>query len=582
LLTLIYCDSLTMTFLKAALALLCVSSTVQALNSALGVRKTFREYTKQIAELEATGLQSRDLDPSLLYPEHNFSTPVDHFHNESKYAPHSDDFFPMRYWFDASHYKPGGPVIILQSGETSAVGRLVFMQKGILAQLAEATNGIAVVLEHRYYGASFPTSTLSTENLRFLTTQQALADEAYFATHVQFPGLEHYGDLTSNTTAYFSYGGSYPGAFSAFLRVQYPDIFYGSISSSGVTKAIYDYWQYFEPIAEGGPQNCIAAQRKLTNVVDNILIGKNESTLTAQLKSVYGLANITHNTDFVNVLAMGIYNWQELNWDPAVSDPEFYNYCDNITASQVLYPATETLKPIVTSLLADGGYGEDDSLVIAMLNQIGYTNLTQVAPCAEDGTTQDTCFSSYNYSYYQQDSLSAYPIRSWAYQYCTEWGFLQTGDVPADQLPLVSRLLDLEYESIVCRAGFNITTAPDTEAVNKYGGYDISYPRLAIIDGEFDPWRPATPHAFGHGAKDRVSTTSEPFILIQGGVHHWDENGLFPNETTPTLPPAPIADTQRAEVRFVKAWMREWHRQHHGKGSGGPGWGYAWPFLRNQ
>lgn len=458
---------------------------------------TQNSHTLQIADIEATGLSKRDIDPSLLYPEHNFSTPIDHFHNESKYAPHSDGFYPMRYWFDASHYKPGGPVIILQSGETSAVGRLVFMQKGILAQLAEATNGIAVVLEHRYYGTSFPTDTLSTENLRFLTTQQALADEAYFATHIQFPGLEHYGDLTSNTTAYISYGGSYPGAFSAFLRVQYPDIFWGSIASSGVTKAIYDYWEYFEPIAAGGPQDCIATQKKLTHAVDNILIGKNDSSLTAQLKSAYGLANVTHNTDFVNVLAMGIYNWQELNWDPAVSDPEFYNYCDNITASQVLYPDTESLKPVVTSLVAAGGYGNDEGVVTAMLNQIGYTNLTQVAPCVEDGTTQDECFGSYDYSYYQQDSLSAYPIRSWAYQYCTEWGFLQTGNVPSDQLPLISRLMDLEYESIVCRAGFNITTPPDTEAVNKYGGYDISYPRLAIIDGEFDPWRPATPHAFG-------------------------------------------------------------------------------------
>jgi len=23
---------------------------------------------------------------------------------------------------------------------------------------------------------------------------------------------------------------------------------------------------------------------------------------------------------------------------------------------------------------------------------------------------------------------------------------------------------------------------------------------------------------------------SEPFILIDGAVHHWDENGLFPNQ----------------------------------------------------
>ena len=65
------------------------------------------------------------------YPAYNFSVPVDHFHNESRYAPHSDESFNLRYWFDASNYKPGGPVIVLQSGETSGVGRLPFLEKGI-------------------------------------------------------------------------------------------------------------------------------------------------------------------------------------------------------------------------------------------------------------------------------------------------------------------------------------------------------------------------------------------------------------------------------------------------------------------
>lgn len=177
--------------------------------------------------------------------------PIDHFHNISAYEPHTNGSFPLRYWFDASHYEPGGPVIVLQSGEDTGEDRLPYLQDGILAQLAEATHGIGVVLEHRYYGTSFPVPDLSTENLRFLTTQQALADEAYFAQNIVFPGLEHM-DLTSNTTAYIGYGGSYAGAFNAFLRVQYPDVFWGTISSSGVVEAIWDYWAYYEPVAQYG------------------------------------------------------------------------------------------------------------------------------------------------------------------------------------------------------------------------------------------------------------------------------------------------------------------------------------------
>ena len=78
-----------------------------------------------------------------------------------------------------------------------------------------------------------------------------MADEAYFAQNIVFPGLEG-KDLTSKTTAYIGYGGSYAGAFNAFLRVQYPQVFWGTISSSGVTKAIWDYWEYFYPIEKYG------------------------------------------------------------------------------------------------------------------------------------------------------------------------------------------------------------------------------------------------------------------------------------------------------------------------------------------
>ena len=117
-------------------------------------------------------------------------------------------------------------MIVLASGEDDATDRLPYLQKGIAHQLAVATNGIAVVLEHRYYGTSFPTPDLSTENLRFLTTQQALADTAFFARNVVFEGLEDQ-KLTAPHTAYIAYGGSYAGAFVAFLRKTYPDTYFG-------------------------------------------------------------------------------------------------------------------------------------------------------------------------------------------------------------------------------------------------------------------------------------------------------------------------------------------------------------------
>jgi hypothetical protein len=378
------------------------------------------QLRRQIRSWEPSDLVKRDdTDPSLLYPGYNFAVPVDHFHNDSKYEPHSDAMFPLRYWFDASHYSPGGPVIVLESGETDGTERLPYLQKGIVNILAQATNGTGVILEHRYYGTSFPTPDLSTENLRFLTTDQALADTAYFAQNVVFEGLEGH-NLTASHVPWIAYGGSYAGAFVAFLRVLYPHVFWGAISSSGVTKAIYDYWEYYEPVREYGPPDCIATTQKLTNVVDNILIGHHGTLAVLELKAAFGMESVTYNDDFANALSFGIGAWQGKNWDPAVNDPSFSEYCGNITSDSILYPETSALKQPVKKLLGVAGYAtESATLTNRMLNWIGYVNATQVAPCAAQGETQDECFTTHNQTYYDQDDLSQ-SWRSWPYQYCTQ------------------------------------------------------------------------------------------------------------------------------------------------------------------
>lgn len=139
-----------------------------------------------------------DTDPTLLYPERNISVPVDFFHNETRYEPHSNESFNLRYWFDDTYYKPGGPVFVLLGGETDGAGRLPYLQKGIVHQVIKATNGLGVILEHRYYGKSFPVPDLTTKNLRFLTTEQALAEIDYFAKNVKFEGID--ADLTAPNT----------------------------------------------------------------------------------------------------------------------------------------------------------------------------------------------------------------------------------------------------------------------------------------------------------------------------------------------------------------------------------------------
>jgi hypothetical protein len=56
-------------------------------------------------------------------------------------------------------------------------------------------------------------------------------------------------------------------------------------------------------------------------------------------------------------------------------------------------------------------------------------------------------------------------------------------------------------------------------------------------------------------------------------VHHWDENGLFVNETVnfppgDFLPPLAVREVQSREVAFVLEWMFEWELECEETGKG--------------
>lgn len=474
------------------------------------------------------------------------------------------DFQGFRGTFDASHYKEGGPVFLIAAGETNGRDRFPFLSHGIVTQLAKTYNGLGVILEHRYYGESYPFADLTTKNIRFLSTEQAMADYAYFASNVVFPGLEHL-NLTADAVPWIGYGGSYAGAFVAFLRKVYPEVFFGVVSSSGVTEAIVDYWQYYEPIRQFAPSDCIWSIETFMDIMDTILIehAKNE-TLKSHLKAVFGATSSDVDDEFfAAALSSTLGAFQGRNWDPAVGDGTFQRYCKNLTSPSLLYQQNNTMKAWTEEVISATKYdATNSSLVTGMLNYAGYMNATMFSHLDEVRGTS---------SHKSPQSLQKSSGVSWGYQVCTEWGYFMPGSsVPKDRLPLISRLITLAGESRFCKEDFNITTPPDTDRINKHGGFNFSYPRAAIIDGLADPWRDATPHA--DGTRPRQSTDEEPFILvdvpaedvwdgIRGAVHHWDQNGLSEQDVQQgkTAPKAIVA-LQQEIIRFVGVWLKQWRK----------------------
>ena len=150
-------------------------------------------------------LASKHMEPLLerrqdasQYPAHTIDMPIDHFPKNPRYVPHTNATFSQRYYFDSTYYKPGGPVYLYIGGETSGPSRFSNLETGIIQILMNATNGLGVILENRYYGESFPYKTSTTDQLAYLTTEQTIADNAYFATHATFLGIK--GNISAPNT----------------------------------------------------------------------------------------------------------------------------------------------------------------------------------------------------------------------------------------------------------------------------------------------------------------------------------------------------------------------------------------------
>jgi len=93
------------------------------------------------------------------------------------------------------------------------------------------------VLEHRFYGDSQPFADWSLDSLRYLSSEQAMADLAFFLGEMNL-------DDPSRQTVVI--GGSYPGALSAWFRARYPTIAMAAWSSSGVVQPVVDFWHFDE------------------------------------------------------------------------------------------------------------------------------------------------------------------------------------------------------------------------------------------------------------------------------------------------------------------------------------------------
>ncbi|KAJ7617733.1 peptidase S28 [Roridomyces roridus] len=462
------------------------------------------------------------------FPSFNFTQPLDHF---------TDTGFTwnQRYFVNSRHYKPGGPVFVLDGGETSVTDRLPYLDTGIVDILASATNGLGVILEHRYYGVSVPVQNFTTDSLRWLNNEQAVADSANFMQNVQFDGID--ADLTAPKTPWIYYGGSYAGARSAHMKVLHPDIVYGAIASSGVVEAAISNWGYYDIIRRAAPANCSAQFITAVEEVDALL---SDPATNNKVKSFFGMPGLTLDADLMSFASGLLASWQSKNWDPAVNSDDFANTC-----TAMGNPSTAQIQTFQGFTVSNATWN-----LATIINQT-----SSMCPAT---STSDECFGTIDDSEFQQTDLSQ-TWRAWQFQVCTQWGFFDSPP-PNSTIPsMLSKFVDVAYSSKICQQAyppgqfFQVPAMPNIDDVNQIGGFNIAHDMLAIIDGEVDPWRFDCAHSFISPSASRPDTPLRPFKLIPDAVHHYDENGLADHSQEP---PA-IQAIHSQEVEFVQGWLAD-------------------------
>lgn len=377
-----------------------------------------------------------------------FNQTLDHF------SPYDHRQFGQRYYEFLDHFRlPDGPIFLKICGESACNG----IPNDYISVLAKKFGAAVVSLEHRYYGKSSPFKSLTTENLKFLSSKQALFDLAIFRQYYQESLNVKRKSNVENP--WFVFGISYSGALSAWFRLKFPHLTCGSLASSAVVQAVYNFTEFDQQIGVSAGPECKAVLQEITKLVDQMLASNGKA-----LKTLFGATELKINGDFLYFLA-----------DAAVIAFQYGN------PDKLCSPLIEAKKA-----------GED--LVSA------YATYVKDYYVRDFGASVQT----YNQQHLKNTTISdGSGDRLWWFQVCTEVAYFQVA--PTND-SIRSSGVDTSYHLDLCKNVFGKGIYPDVDATNiYYGGTKIAGSKIIFTNGSQDPWR--------HASK-QISSPDMPSYLI--------------------------------------------------------------------
>lgn len=191
----------------------------------------------------------------------------------------------MRYLENDENFQLGGPIFIYVGGEWTISSGSISPGSHIY-DMAKELNGTLFYTEHRYYGRSRPTENTSTENLRFLTVDQALADLANFIKKIK-------SNESFRNSGIIMVGGSYAATMVAWMKQKYPHLVNGGWASSAPLFAQLDFLEYKEVMTNSlqrvGGDECKQTVENAFKAMEELVEAKNITTLKSAFNLCYDL-----------------------------------------------------------------------------------------------------------------------------------------------------------------------------------------------------------------------------------------------------------------------------------------------------
>eukprot|EP01132_Coremiostelium_polycephalum_P003881 gene3881-4842_t len=427
------------------------------------------------------------------WPIYWFVQTLDHF------DPTNTQTFKQRYYVNSQYYDPnaGGPILLYINGE-GPVSSPPNNANDAVVIYAKALGAMIVTLEHRYYGDSSPFEDLSTENLKYLTSQQGLNDLATFISWYQTTVQKWSGKVVT-------IGGSYSGALSAWFRVKYPHITSGSIASSGVVNAILDFTAFDEWVAYAAGGDCATALRLVTKTVESYIFQGGDQE--AHAKTTLKAEALTDNGDFFYWLADSMAEGIQYGYHSQLCDP----------------------------------------LIAAMSNQEdmlqAYANYTINIWTGSLGTPDE-----YATSWQQNTTHDIQKAdRQWWWQTCSQLAYFQNAP---EEGSIRSSWVNMTYHQDHCANVFGSPIWPNVVAVNEYyGGAHTEGTNIFFINASQDPWSQASI------TEQEFPTEPAAVITCANCGHCVDLSGKCGGGQCAT--PNNIDEVRQTSLSLIKTWISQ-------------------------